>query len=94
MDTKRGNEWVRDSPFATIRARSWLSFRPSALWLATAIALVGTVANMHQLRWGFACWLVSNTAFAVHNARLREWPQALLFTVYAALAVWGLAAWR
>jgi len=70
VDTKRGNEWVRDSPFATIRARSWLSFRPSALWL------------------------VSNTAFAVHNARLREWPQALLFTVYAALAVWGLAAWR
>lgn len=62
-------------------------------WLLVAIALTGTVLNVRQDRRGFILWAISNVGLAVVNVRAGQTAQAVLFTVYLGLAVWGWVKW-
>lgn len=57
------------------------------------VSLVGTVANVHRLRWGFVCWMVTNACWVVYDLALGAWPQAALMAVYWCLALWGFIRW-
>lgn len=63
-------------------------------WVNTLIAIAGTVANVKKLRICFLLWTISNSVFVVYNVVNGHWHQAVLFTLYTGLAVWGLFAWR
>jgi len=64
------------------------------MWFVTLASLIGTVANIHKKWWGFAIWIGTNAAWTVHNAVIKQWPAAGLFSVYFVLAIWGLWKWR
>jgi membrane protein implicated in regulation of membrane protease activity len=64
------------------------------MWLVTILSIVGTVANIYGRRWGFAVWLGTNLSWAIYDAWIGAWAQAVLFLVYAGLAIWGLVKWR
>ena len=66
----------------------------SIMWIVTAAAVAGTVLNVQKRRACFVVWFVTNVFFVAHNALIREWPQAVLFSVYAGIMVWGWTSWR
>lgn len=63
-------------------------------WLLVLIALIGAVLNVQMNRLGFLFWIVSNCGLAIVNASRRQWAQAVLFTVYFGLALWGWLVWK
>lgn len=63
-------------------------------WLLVLIALIGTVLNIQIERLGFLLWMISNCGLAIVNARVCQWAQAVLFTVYLGLALWGWLVWK
>ena len=63
-------------------------------WLLAAASLTGVVLNIRRRRACFAIWTVTNATWSVVDARAGLPAQAALMAVYAALAVWGFAAWR
>jgi nicotinamide riboside transporter PnuC len=65
-----------------------------AMWAVTAVAIVGTVANVLRKRWGFALWLATDVVLVAHNLVIGQPAQAVLFIVYAGLAAWGWWKWR
>ena len=64
------------------------------MWVVTIASIVGTIANIHGKRWGFAIWLLTNLSWAAYDAYLHAWAQSVLFLIYAGLAVWGLVKWK
>jgi len=65
----------------------------TAMAFVAVLSLIGTVANVHQLRWGFLCWLVTNAAWVAYDIALGAWPQAALMAVYWHLALYGYIRW-
>lgn len=63
-------------------------------FLIAAAALVGTVANVYKKQWCFAVWVVTNTAWAVYDYWIGARWQAVQFTVYDVISVWGLIKWK
>lgn len=63
------------------------------IWILTIIAIIGTVFNAKGLKVGFIFWICSNAGFAVHNMLITEYAQAVLFTVYFGLAIYGYRNW-
>jgi hypothetical protein len=63
------------------------------LWILTGLSIIGTVANIQKLPWCFGCWVVTNSAWAIHNFRIKQYQQMVLFIVYLGLAIWGLCKW-
>ena len=59
--------------------------------IMTVAAIIGATLNANGKRAGFLVWLVTNAYWTIHNARIGEWEQAVLYAVYFGLAVWG---WR
>lgn len=64
------------------------------MWAVAAVSLVGTVANLHKKRWGFACWIGTNAVWVVYDIDKQAYPQAALMAVYFCLAVWGFRKWK
>jgi nicotinamide riboside transporter PnuC len=62
-------------------------------YIITIASIIATVANIHKRRWSFAVWLVTNGIWCVYDISIREYSQAILWGVYALLAVWGLVKW-
>lgn len=69
-------------------------FSPLVLWTVTVASIIGTIANVQQKRWCFKVWLCSNAYLVAYNAYVGCYPQAVLFTVYAGLSIWGILAWK
>lgn len=63
------------------------------IWFNTAVAIIGTVLNAKQLRFGFILWMITNAIFVVYNLYIKSYPQAALFSVYFGLAVFGWISW-
>ncbi len=63
------------------------------IWFNTAVAIIGTVLNAKQLRFGFIIWMITNGVFVGYNLYIRSFPQAALFSVYFALALYGWINW-
>ena len=75
-----------DSAFCTL---------PSALypWLLAALSLAGTWLNVRRDRRSFLFWIVANCGWIGHNAARADYAQAVLFSVFLSLALWGWFAW-
>jgi len=63
------------------------------IWFNTAVAIIGTILNAKQLRFGFILWMLTNGVFVVYNLYIKSFPQAALFSVYFGLAVYGWISW-
>ena len=62
-------------------------------WLMSAAALIGTVINAEQNKFGFVFWIVSNFYMVIRFAVIGEYAQMTLFFIYFLLAIRGIYAW-
>jgi len=62
-------------------------------WCLTALSLCGVLLNIRRDRRCFACWLVSNSSWAIVDFAAGIPAQGALMAVYAGLSVWGWMAW-
>lgn len=62
-------------------------------WLMSAAALIGTVINAEQNKFGFVFWIVSNLYMVIRFAVIGEYAQMTLFFIYFLLAIRGIYAW-
>lgn len=63
------------------------------IWFNTAVAIIGTILNAKQLRFGFILWMITNGVFVVYNLYLGSLQQAALFCVYLGLSLYGWINW-
>ena len=63
-------------------------------WIATAIALTGTILNVKKLRACFYLWTITNTMWLIFDIHNNLPSRAILDAVQLALAVWGIWAWK
>lgn len=63
-------------------------------WVATIVALIGTVLNCKQIRTCFYLWIVTNIMWLIWDAYCGLWSRCLLDAVQFALAVWGIYEWK
>lgn len=61
----------------------------TVLLITTFAALFGAYLNANGNRYGFLIWITTNTVFCVHNMKIGQWQQGLLFLAYLFLAIWG-----
>jgi len=59
----------------------------------SAAALIGTVINAEQNKFGFVFWIVSNLYMVIRFAVIGEYAQMTLFFIYFLLAIRGIYAW-
>ncbi len=64
------------------------------MWIVTAAAIVGVVANIHKKQWCFAIWMATNAAWALYDFSISAYAQGTLFVVYFGLSVYGFIHWR
>lgn len=64
------------------------------MWFVTAVSIVGVILNIYGRRACFWIWIVTNAVWFAYDLWLGAYPQAALFAVYFALAVWGLCVWK
>lgn len=65
-----------------------------AMWLVTIVSIVGNIGNIHQRRWCFAVWGVTNILWVAYDIHKTAYPQAALMATYFALCVWGWFRWK
>ena len=70
---------------------SWFTIFTAVL---TVLALVGVILNIKRKRACFYTWLFTNASWAVVDFYKGIPAQGLLFTIYTALAVWGILEWK
>jgi len=66
----------------------------SLMWIVTALAIVGVVANIKKKTWCFVIWFFTNTAWMVYDFWKTAYAQSFLFFIYVILAIWGIYEWR
>lgn len=62
-------------------------------WIIVPIALTGAALNIFKRREGFLFWIVSNWYWLGKNLYAGDWPQAIIFAMFLALSLYGLAIW-
>jgi nicotinamide riboside transporter PnuC len=62
-------------------------------WLITAASIAGTVLVIRKSPWGHVAWILSNAGWLVIALTRGDAPQAVLWSVYLALAVVGAVTW-
>ena len=63
-------------------------------WVATSIALVGTVLNCRKNKACFWFWLVTNAMWACWDVMNAVYARALLDMVQFCLAIYGIYEWN
>lgn len=63
-------------------------------WIATIVALIGTVLNCKQIRACFYLWTVTNLMWFAWDMYCGLWSRAVLDTVQFALALYGIYEWK
>ena len=63
-------------------------------WIFTAIAIIGTVANSYQKRFGFWFWLTSNLFWVTFNIANGIYSQAAVYIFNSAMCIVGLRQWK
>lgn len=63
-------------------------------WIATAIALTGTILNCKQIRACFYLWIVTNAMWFCWDASCGLLSRCLLDAVQFVLAIYGVYEWR
>lgn len=62
-------------------------------WVATTVALIGTVLNCKQIKACFVLWLVTNAMWLAYDLASCLYSRAVLDAVQFALAGYGLWEW-
>lgn len=62
-------------------------------WIATIIALVGTILNCKKIKYCFVLWIITNIMWLAYDIYCATYSRAVLDAVQLALAVWGLYEW-
>lgn len=63
-------------------------------WILTAGAITGVILNIKKKRTCFYIWAVTNASWAAVDFYKGIPAQGFLFTVYFALAIWGIFEWK
>lgn len=63
-------------------------------WIITIFSIAGVVLNIKRRRICFYIWACTNAAWAIVDFCMGIYAQGALFTVYFALSIWGIIAWR
>lgn len=63
-------------------------------WIATILAIVGSILNAKRSITGFYVWLISNFMYAMVNAYLNIWAQSILFLFNMGVCTWGIINWK
>jgi nicotinamide riboside transporter PnuC len=63
------------------------------MWVVCVASLIGTVANIYQMKWCFLVWFFCNVAWCAYDIHKIAYPQASLMGIYALLAIWGYLHW-
>lgn len=59
-----------------------------------AVSVLGNVGVNLKRRWGQALWIAANVFWIGFNLHIESYSQALLFTIYLGLAIWGWITWK
>jgi len=65
-----------------------------ALGCTVALSIMGAILNARLQKEGFYLWLIANTVFIIHNVRIEEYAQAVLWIVYQGISIYGLWTWN
>lgn len=63
-------------------------------WLATIIALAGTILNCKQIRACFYLWTITNIMWFGWDFYCCLWSRCVLDAVQFALAIYGIYEWK
>lgn len=63
-------------------------------WVATIVALTGTVLNCKQIRACFYLWTITNTMWFAWDIYCGLYSRAFLDLVQLGLAIWGIYEWK
>lgn len=62
--------------------------------LSLILSLAGNILVNYKKRYGFVVWIASNISWiAVNLVGETNWPQVVMFVVYAGLNVQGFILW-
>lgn len=62
--------------------------------LSLILSLAGNILVNYKKRYGFVVWIASNISWIVVNlVGYTNWPQIIMYVVYAALNVQGFILW-
>ena len=73
---------------------TWPSWFTIFTALLTILALAGVVLNIKKNKACFYIWLFTNASWSVVDFYKGIPAQGFLFTIYTALAVWGILEWK
>tara|TARA_B100001123_G_scaffold305012_1_gene340710 strand:+ start:693 stop:920 length:228 start_codon:yes stop_codon:yes gene_type:complete len=63
-------------------------------WAATAILLVGYLANARKKLYSWIIWLIGNTLMLVYAACIESYSVAFLSVVLMGMNVYGYFSWK
>lgn len=63
-------------------------------YIITAITLIGTIGNSFQKIWCFYIWIPTNLFWIIYNIIIKQYQQAILYTVNIITSIVGLISWR
>lgn len=62
--------------------------------LSLVLSLTGNILVNYKMRYGFIVWIASNFSWiAVNLVGETNWPQIIMFVIYAGLNVQGFVIW-
>jgi hypothetical protein len=62
-------------------------------WALVGLGVAGAILNACGLRVSFLVWIVANAGLLSLNLVGRRWPEAVLFGIYLATALFGWLQW-
>ena len=62
-------------------------------WIATVLSIIGAILNAQKKTSGFYIWIIANILWVIYDLILQNYPQAVLFTVYAGISTYGIVVW-
>ena len=63
-------------------------------WVLTVSCIIGAVFNAEKSIIGFYIWLPANLLWVHLALKTEQYAQAVLFSVYALIAIIGIINWR
>lgn len=63
-------------------------------WIATIIAIIGSILNSNKREEGFYLWIISNSLYVYINIKAGIIAQAVLFVFNIIVCLWGLYQWK
>lgn len=62
-------------------------------WIATIIALAGTILNCKKIKWCFWLWTLTNVMWLIYDIKNGTYSRAVLDFVQLVLAIYGIKEW-